>query len=98
MDDVRLIDANRLLEVCKEAYHYEDSRGKLGYCIDAIKHAPTIDAQPVKHGRWIKGMLDGEGYHCSECRIWKKHIATAYYCQNCGAIMVGGDDHVGKDA
>lgn len=50
-----------------------------------------VKALPRKQGRWIKGMLDGEGYHCSECRIWKKHIATAYYCGNCGAEMIGGD-------
>lgn len=49
-----------------------------------------VKAPPRKQGRWIKGMLDGEGYHCSECRIWKKHIATAHYCPNCGAEMIGG--------
>ena len=49
-----------------------------------------VKALPRKQGRWIKGMLDGEGYHCSECQIWKKHIATAHYCPNCGAEMIGG--------
>lgn len=55
-----------------------------------------VKTPPRKQGRWIRGILDGDGYHCSECRIWKKHIVAARYCPNCGAIMVGGDDHVGK--
>lgn len=49
-----------------------------------------VKAPSRKQGKWIKGMLDGEGYHCSECRIWKKHIAAAHYCPNCGAEMIGG--------
>lgn len=55
-----------------------------------------VKAPPRKQGRWIKGMLDGEGYHCSECRVWKRVIVTAHYCPNCGAEMNGGDDHVGQ--
>lgn len=50
-----------------------------------------MKSHPRKQGRWIKGMLDGDGYHCSECQIWKKHIATAHYCPNCGAEMNGGE-------
>lgn len=50
-----------------------------------------VKAPPRKHGEWVKGFLDGDGYHCSVCRVWKKHIATAYYCGNCGAEMIGGD-------
>lgn len=86
MDDVRLIDANRLLKVCKEAYHYEDSRGKLGYCIDAIKHAPTVDAVPMKRGKWeTKG-----GVHCTNCG-WRPTGRACdlftNYCAGCGAKM-----------
>lgn len=55
-----------------------------------------VKAPPRKQGRWIKGMLDGEGYHCSECRVWKRVIVTAHYCPNCGAEMNGGDYHVGQ--
>lgn len=98
MNDVRLIDANRLLEVCKEAYHYEDNRGKLGYCIDAIKHAPTINAQPVKRGHWMYPKHDFF-YRCSECGIEliDDHFEQigifkdGYmpFCPNCGADMRG---------
>ena len=50
-----------------------------------------VKAPPRKHGRWVKGIADGDGYHCSVCRIWKKYIAIAYYCPNCGAKMDGGE-------
>lgn len=56
--DVRLIDANALLQECEKAYKFEDRRGQLAHCISAIKAAPTIDAQPVKHGRWTECWRD----------------------------------------
>lgn len=89
MNDVRLIDANRLLEVCKEAYHYEDSRGKLGYCIDAIKHAPTIDAQPVKRGKWeYQENMPFESCNVCGYRNYDP-VYTPNFCPNCGADMRG---------
>ena len=46
-----------------------------------------VKSPPRKHGRWVKAIGDGEGYHCSVCRIWKKTIILANYCQSCGAKM-----------
>ncbi len=50
----------------------------------AFKHdvadAPTIEAEPIKHGYWIDGAI------CSVCG----ELATALearYCENCGAKM-----------
>ena len=68
-----------------------------------INDAPTADAEPVKHGRWIYGENeDGQdGIFCSEC----DHFVPWYYdyydktddlindnprCPNCGARMDGG--------
>lgn len=48
-----------------------------------------VKSPPRKHGRWVKSIGDGEGYHCSVCRIWKKTIILANYCQSCGAKMDG---------
>lgn len=62
----------------------------------AATQAPTIDAEPVKHGRW-DGMVDSKlddhtgeyweevYYNCLECDYasdWKSP-----YCPNCGAKM-----------
>lgn len=45
--------------------------------------ALSVDAEPVKHGRWIE---DDEGFcHCSVCKElsdWEHR-----YCPNCGAKM-----------
>jgi len=48
----------------------------------------------AKVGRWVKGIADGDGYHCSVCRIWKQHIIFVHYCPNCGAKMDGGETDV----
>ena len=60
----------------------------------AITEAPHIDAEPVRHGRWI---LYKQNVECSECHVkWAvdKSIAVVYtsikdlkYCPNCGAKM-----------
>ena len=66
---------------------------------NALKHAPTVDAEPVRHGRWYKpkGMMPPEhhGRHrCSVCdhmafyeRLGREGLSD--YCPNCGARMNG---------
>ena len=70
-------------------------------CLEDIKYAPTVDADPVRHGRWVKmtGMLPPEyhgHYECSECQWHMKGIRNSWtreeemsYCPNCGARMDG---------
>lgn len=56
-----------------------------------IEKAPTIEAEPVKHGRW-ECESDLETYtiwRCSECGIGFEH--TSPYCRYCGAKM-GGEE------
>ena len=70
---------------------------------DAIHHikvnAPTVDAEPVRHGKWIDEgyYADNSNYkawHCSKCN-W--HM-LAYddelfsYCPMCGARMDGSEN------
>ena len=52
----------------------------------AIDKQPTIDAEPVKHGRWIWDKRFSD-YTCSECHNWD--LKTPNYCSNCGARMDG---------
>lgn len=60
-----------------------------------IDEAPTIDAEPVRHGRWIDHMV--RDWRCSECgeKINKVRNVDGYcyddkphYCPNCGAKMM----------
>ena len=73
----------------------------IGAAMQAIDDAPTIDAMPVVHGRWIKmtGMMPSEyhgHYECSECQWHMKGLRNSWtreeellYCPNCGAKMDG---------
>lgn len=97
--EVRLIDADALLEsgICAE-YGYNDNGLLLIPMRDvtnSIRNAPTIDAEPVRHGRWLYNSYPtvwyGHGeppeWVCSECE--ERAYNTYDYCPNCGAKMDG---------
>lgn len=84
---MRLIDADYV----KSKLNKSALGGHLhGYVCGVIDDAPTIDAKPVKHGRWIETNDDNKK-RCSECDVI--HLIAQYphgnanYCPNCGAIM-----------
>ena len=54
--------------------------------IDVVDMMPTIDVQPVKHGKWL---ICSDGYYpyCSECRNEPKSGIMTKYCPECGAKM-----------
>lgn len=58
-----------------------------------LNNLPTVDAVPVKHGRWT--MAEGELAFwdvCSECGKKILHRTPYYdFCPNCGARMDGKD-------
>jgi hypothetical protein len=67
MPDVRLINANELLRVIDEEIEYGAEYAAKDYQLinkglkiarKDIKCAPTIDAQPVMHGRWSECWRD----------------------------------------
>lgn len=57
--------------------------------LTAIDYAPSADAEPVVHGRWITHYRSGtpvaEGYVSTCCDIWNNRKSD--YCPNCGAKM-----------
>lgn len=81
----RLIDADALWDKVLE--HTKDGDVIHRIPPDFIDNAPTVDAEPVRHGRWIK-YEHGSGIYCSECRH-KRRYRDMYdnYCPNCGARM-----------
>lgn len=88
---MRLIDADSL-----ETHEiYEGEWVRVVYA-DDIDNAPTIDAEPVRHGRWIeRKSYPGVACYCSECNY--KNYGRPYqntyfivpynFCPNCGAKM-----------
>lgn len=105
MPEVRLIDANAFTEQYGNYYAEEGTEegfiGTVGYL---IAKQPTIEAEPVRHGKWIAAKIDATEtkFQCSECgREVKcgndyfmkptKHVNASYpYC-HCGAKMDLGD-------
>ena len=86
---MRKIDADTLREkieaYCKDA---EKVLGMVGGCITnsieyIISQIPTIESEPVKHGKWIYREFDVP--HCSECGAEPKEISP--FCPKCGAKM-----------
>lgn len=89
---MRLIDANALKyeplpkgERNYRTYNLDDAYedGYHDAFVD-VMNAPTIDAEPVRHGKWI---VTTEGVvKCSECKR-KFILLKENYCPNCGCRM-----------
>ena len=70
-------------------------------CCEEIDKQPTIESEPIKHGRWIPTEYDGyadgapvwDKWECSECgheHNGEDDTLTAF-CPNCGAVMDAQD-------
>lgn len=103
---MRLIDAHALWDKAEEMYiHIRGEKYAPVMAVPAhvINNAPTIEAEPVRHGTWIgieyDGYADGcpvyDLWECSECNHEHKgeEDTLTDYCPNCGAKMDGGADN-----
>ena len=105
MNPMRLIDADALVKEAEmRGHHLRPMVTTFHMCVDVqtIKKAPTIEAAPIRHGRWIKteeplgwaDVLCGECSNCHESYIVDEDssfddFAMWSYCPNCGAKMDG---------
>ena len=94
---MRLIDADALLNELGDIWNIpKDWDGDIDEtcetAFDVIDNAPTVEAKPVVHGKWV------HGYNCSECGWSYMDYADAdsypasgnplpNFCGNCGAEM-----------
>lgn len=101
---MRLIDAD-VLELRKftaAGSMSEYGRGWNDALAAVVENAPTIEAEPVRHGYWIEcdykhmehGFIETDvngGLCCSECRTGfkKSELRIKLHCPNCGAKMDG---------
>lgn len=91
----RLIDADALIPMMK--YATTDSEIgvfpiKIGFnaITEVINNAPTIDAEPVRHGKWIDETFKPWGlvHHPFKCNLCGEHAEFASpYCPQCGSRM-----------
>ena len=65
--------------------------------IKFLKNRPAVDAEPIRHGRWIQIKTVPSYHYCSRCRVPQKMEKSCniyvhiHYCPYCGAKMDGKD-------
>lgn len=63
--------------------------------VEAIEAAPAMDAEPMRHGRWIRVAAYNDGVlntaKCSLCNTYQAISNWDFYdyCPFCGAMMDG---------
>ena len=98
---MRLIDAEKIAEVLNRYLAQLRNSGisvglRMGIntCLTFINNANTIEADPVRQGRWETNSDRPDSLICSVCKcgfdMWKHDPHN--YCPNCGAKMDGGDN------
>ena len=93
---MRLIDADMLLKEIENNYSQAWAGRDFA---DIVQQQPTINAKPVKHGRWdtydvVKILASGrtlDGFcQCEACgSIFPINFSEYSFCPECGARMDG---------
>ena len=85
---MRAIDADKLRqdvldwEDCPNGFSDTYDKARI---IDEINYQPTLDVEPVRHGKWIyTGFMEVK---CSDCGNVFHELEDTNYCPNCGAKM-----------
>ena len=85
-----LISREALLDYIDSTSEIKDwclNRYSADWIYSFVKSAPSVDAAPVVHGKWISNSSLNK---CSECRtLWD---TKTNFCPNCGARMDGKED------
>ena len=100
---MRLVDADAFKAEGRELYRQAgwDLRDVHYSQMDVecnIDMMPTIEAEPIKHGRWEVVYFDNIPTlaYCSRCdqtlRFTRENEKTPNYCPNCGAKMDGEEN------
>lgn len=53
---------------------------------------PTIEAEPVRHGKWERPTKSKIARYCSLCGTRHVSGSANNFCPKCGAKMEGGED------
>lgn len=92
---MRLIDADALFSEIKTREDESDMPALwyngVAFARWFIFHAPTIEAEPVKHGEWVREDEYSDLWVCDQCGFAVEYKDN--YCPNCGARMDGGDEN-----
>lgn len=85
----RLIDADALKKGNERLLHCDFPYLSEMTLEELIDEAPTINAEPVRHGKWE---LAEDGWYCSACELYPPFDCDPEekgipYCPYCGARM-----------
>lgn len=107
MDDKRLIDANELMYIESDANAYSEEWNadyEKGFkdCLDKVMALPTVEAQPVKHGKWIEKVVsrmkwipyDDDNVNPDDVDI---ECMTEQKCSYCKRWTIKFTDHIELD-
>lgn len=95
----RFIDADELKEAIVSQYGPQATpdgimRSGVLNALHLIETAPTVDAEPVRHGKWMARKRNenepSEAIDCCSCCMYPiSHVwqGDYKYCPNCGAKM-----------
>ena len=92
----KLIDREASLKLCSDTHNPYHRIVR-----EFLLTAPTVDAEPVRHGRWDEIQCFSEhgiemaSYECTSCGndIERQRGLVPAYCEFCGAKMDGGADN-----
>lgn len=100
-NEMLLIDANALIKWMEDNTANSEwmvNQYNADLICSMLEAAPTVDARPVVHGRWIFEQAYENGtadYKCSICDFDDSfpigNFTYRNYCPNCGSQMEGGD-------
>lgn len=84
---MRPIDADELLKNKFEVIDYGDPIEVVE--VSDIDDAPTIEAEPVRHGKWERPTKSKIARYCSLCGTRHVSGSANNFCPKCGAKMDG---------
>lgn len=91
---MQLVDIDALLAYHQRRFDYGCGEYRDVVDVYTIYNAPIVEAEPVRHGRWVS-VYEGEWLKCSECEShWASGLVdncNMYYCPTCGARMDAKD-------
>jgi len=95
MDD--MISRKALLELiqspkCQVWFNRRVTQSAIHWATYLANDVPEVEAEPLRHGRWIYRDAVGGQVYCSECCTLEKNTDANYKsrrCPGCGAKMDG---------
>lgn len=97
---MNLIDKEQTYKELSEYYHHTAFIQHLALS-EALDRVPTVDAEPVRHGKWDYVTVVDEGFwRCSNCGTPSEASGAKLlykYCPFCGAKMDGEKEKQNED-